>query len=486
MQTRAQRVSSSRVKVLLKLALPMSIVGEPASMAPRQFESREDYLSPPGRGTINVMKHRIVLVLLTWMFTSSVQAGLHYSGEQMAVLPSQWRGYLVDQRSLRMIGVAPRNVAPTYLREQYEEAAAKLTKTAQQRRLTADEAADLGALHVRLGETGKAIEVLRAAQRLEPEHFRIAANLGTAWQAQGDLEEAARQLREAVKFAPPAWKEAESLHLKLVQSRLREGKNASTYDDLFGIAYDGESGKPEAGKLAPAEKKKLPANAAALVQQLGLWLPADGRLLGQLGEIANAHGDVRTAAAILDGCITEFALASPDIRRRRQIYREASDVIDALPDREHEKYRGDLQTKSPRPLLRALDPAFLPAIRPEGVNVLPWIVVAETSIGRGFKPRFNPYLEDLDGKRVAITGFMYPTGTEMTDLGSFMLVEYPIGCWFCETPDPTGIIFVTLAKDKSTPLKKGIVKIAGTLKLNRTDPEQYIYTIRNAQIGEPD
>jgi hypothetical protein len=81
---------------------------------------------------------------------------------------------------------------------------------------------------------------------------------------------------------------------------------------------------------------------------------------------------------------------------------------------------------------------------------------------------------------------MYPLSAEMTDLTSFMLVEYPIGCWFCETPDPTGIIFVTLANGKTTPLKKGLVKVEGILKLNRTDPEQYLHVLRQGVVGEPD
>jgi hypothetical protein len=74
----------------------------------------------------------------------------------------------------------------------------------------------------------------------------------------------------------------------------------------------------------------------------------------------------------------------------------------------------------------------------------------------------------------------------MTDLSGFMLVEYPIGCWFCETPDPAGIVFVTLPNGKTTPLKRGLIKVEGIMKLNRTDPEQYLHTIRGAIIGEPD
>ena len=43
---------------------------------------------------------------------------------------------------------------------QYEEAAAKLEKALRERKLTADEFADLGAVYIRLGETTKAIDLL--------------------------------------------------------------------------------------------------------------------------------------------------------------------------------------------------------------------------------------------------------------------------------------------------------------------------------------
>ena len=316
------------------------------------------------------MKHSLSLFALL-LICSPLRAGLYYSGEVQAELPSQWRGFLLDHRALRQIGYSSANLAPTLLREQYLESAAKLTKLAAQRTLTSDEAADLGSLRVRLGEPIKAIEVLRGAQRKDAEHFRIAANLGAAWQMQGDLEESARALRDAVRLAPPKWKCAEEYHLKLVESRAKEGKSATGLDDLFGVHYVGESGKPESGKISQRERKKLPVDAPAIVQQLCLWLPADARLLWQLGEIANAHGDVRTAANILEGCISEFGLISPEARKRRTVYRDAADAIAKLPDEEHDRYRGDLKTKSVRPLLKKIDSSLLPAIRVEGVNLLP-------------------------------------------------------------------------------------------------------------------
>src|SRR5438477_12697038 len=102
----------------------------------------------------------------------AARAGLYYSGEAYAELPSQWRGFLLDQRSLRSISVKPlAGQAAGPARKRYEESAAKIEKISRERKLTADEAADLGALYVRLGQVDKAVEILRAGQREHPNHF---------------------------------------------------------------------------------------------------------------------------------------------------------------------------------------------------------------------------------------------------------------------------------------------------------------------------
>src|SRR5262245_37199695 len=102
------------------------------------------------------------LVLLT--LPAATRAGLYNSGEPLAELPSQWLGFLLDQRALRNLAVKPKAGVPANpLRQRYEEELGKLQKAAKDRKLTADELADLGALYVRLGETAKAVDVLRAA-----------------------------------------------------------------------------------------------------------------------------------------------------------------------------------------------------------------------------------------------------------------------------------------------------------------------------------
>src|SRR5438094_2294497 len=85
-----------------------------------------------------------------------VRAGLYYSGEQYASLPAQWRGFLLDHRSLRNIAVKPKVESETSpLRTHYRAEAAKLHA---KQKLSPDELADLGALYVRLGDIERAIE----------------------------------------------------------------------------------------------------------------------------------------------------------------------------------------------------------------------------------------------------------------------------------------------------------------------------------------
>jgi hypothetical protein len=395
---------------------------------------------------------------LAWV--GPTRAGLHYSGESFAELPSKWSGFLVDHRSLRAAGIEkPKDAPQTPLRDAYLKALRKLKPSAR----TADELADVGALHLRLNQTDAALDVLRKASRDHPEHFRIAANLGTAWQLSGDLEQAATALEDAVRLAPPKLKPFEELHLRLVRLRLKEGKaKPEAIDDLF--------------------NGKFPANAAALVQFLALALPADGRLLWQLGEIAYTHGEVRIAAAILDGCVTEFAMGAKTLREHRLKYRALVEELNKKPERD--THQSTFVAKSARPLNRTFDASTLPPIREKEPNPLPWDLVAGTTVEKGV-PVFPERLRKLDGKPVAIYGSIQPLG-DVTEFAGFMLLEYPVGCWFCESPDPTAIVSVELAAGTKATATRRLMKITGTLRLNRDNPEDYLFRITDAKLSDPE
>jgi hypothetical protein len=434
--------------------------------------------------------HRLQLAILAGLLIGGeCRAGLYYSGETFAELPSQWRGFLLDQRALRNLAVKPAAAAPVPVaRARYQAEVARLAKSAATRALTADEAADLGALYIRLGEVGKALEVLRPAQAAHPEHFHLAANLGTAWQLHGDLEQATAALRQAVRLAPGKFQRAEELHLKLVRLRARQAGDAQELDDLFGVQYVGPSGKYEPGRLSAEQRKKLSPEAVAYVQALALSLPADARLLWQLAELAAAFGDVPTAAAIMDGCVTEFGLRAPALLAHRQAMRTAADDLarsggTTTRATHSESHVGSLKTRSSRPLARRADEPVLPPVDPKGVNSIPWSVVSETIIDHEYRPTFGKYLKELDGKRVELTGYMQPLGDDL-EVAAFLLIEYPVGCWYCEMPGIANIILVEQPPGKTRHLTRGAVRVTGVLRLNSSDPENFLYTIKDAKVVE--
>ena len=433
---------------------------------------------------------RITFFLACLVMTpATAWAGLYYSGEPMAELPSRWRGYLLDHQLLRTLAAQPKPGQPENpLRAQYVKHAEKLEKKRQQNKLNANEAADLGALHIRLGRTDKAIEVLEQASRQHPKHFKIAANLGTAWQLQGELQRALGYLQTAVSLAPKDKKEMETHHLKLVLLRLREKADAGKLDNLFGVDFASPKAKYEAGKLAEAEKAKLPKNAVAVAQQLSLWLPADSRLLWQLAEIANAFGDIRMAANMMDGQVTQYNLRNPALLQHRRIIKLAVKELPAVTigsQTNHKKHVGGLLAKSKRPLLTKLDTSILPPITATGTNRMPWALLKETEVGSKFRPKFDNYLQKLGGKRVTLNGFMQPFSDEL-DVTSFMFLEYPVGCWYCEMPEITSIILIETPKGETATYTRGLVRVSGELTLNSTDPEEFFYIIRNAQVGGVD
>ncbi len=426
-----------------------------------------------------------VFVAALLALTGPARAGLYCSEEIVADLPSQWRGFLLDQRALRLAAVKPTGtVAASPLRLRYQSAAERLAKAAGERPLTADEAAELGALYVRLGDVARALEVLRPAQREHPSHFRLAANLGTAWQLHGDLAQAAACLEQAVRLAPGKVQRAEELHLRLARLRAREPRGAADLDDLFGIRFVGPSGKYEPGKLADEQRELLPSDAAASLQLLALWLPADARLLWQTAELAGAHGDVATAAAIMDGCVTEFGLRAPalgDHRRACGVYVSRNTTPDkATHQQEHAAV---FKPRSSRPLVSKGDLPALPVVDPKGVNALPWTVFTDTPLDRQYRPTFSDYLKELDGKQVELTGYMQPLASDL-NCAAFMFVENPVGCWFCEMPGMTGIVLVELEEGKTLRYTRGSLRVTGKLTLNGTNPERFLFVVENAKAVE--
>jgi hypothetical protein len=112
---------------------------------------------------------------------------------------------------------------------------------------------------------------------------------------------------------------------------------------------------------------------------------------------------------------------------------------------------------------------------------LPWSIVVETTLDRHYKPTFPKYLKELDGLTVELSGFMQPLSNE-TDSNSFLLIEYPVGCWYCEMPEMTAMVLIELPEDKSFTFTRQQLKVTGKLTLNSNDPENFLYTLKDAKV----
>jgi len=427
-------------------------------------------------------RRSVCVWLALWLGLEVVQpaaGGIYYSGEAIRPFAAEWRGFLTDHRLLRQVAFPNPNLPIHPLRQRYQESRLKLESLQQTRVLTADELADLGALCLRLGDPGAAVKILRPAARAHPEHFRILTHLATAWQQSNALDQAASTLEAALEYAPAEARPAETLQLKLIQRRKAEGPRWRGVDELFPVRFPAVLGQPLLGAAPPAE-------AIALVQQLAWWFPQDGRLLWLLAELAATDGELRMAANLLEGCIAEYALDSPEARRRRQ---QAKDLV-AILDQEQKltQRTGRFAYRSPRVFQRWLDPASLPRHRPGTVHPIPWALLSESELSPTGLVQLVPYLADLEGEWIRLAGYIAPIGlsNKGEELTEFLLTEYPVGCWFCELPGPLQSLQIELAPGQSVQPTRELVRVVGRLRINRTDPEHYPFRLEEARIAPAD
>ena len=105
------------------------------------------------------------------------------------------------------------------------------------------------------------------------------------------------------------------------------------------VRFEEPTGEYKPGSMPEAERKKLPPDALAIVQQLVLWHPQDARLYWLLGELYNADGDVETAARIMDECTYVMGYRSPVLRRHKLIVQDAAAAQAKTRAEEAEKAR---------------------------------------------------------------------------------------------------------------------------------------------------
>lgn len=423
------------------------------------------------------------LITSIFLFEGSVFGGVYYSQESYNELPSQWRGLLMDQRQLRQLGIEPKpNQTSTELRKKYLQDLSRLDKLSKERKLLPEEFSDLGALLIRLNQAPQALETLRKADREYPQNFRILSNLASAWQTLGEFDRAIQVSEQAIALAPGKYVGAEKLHLFWI-NQLKKQKAGQKVDNLFSLQFQSQAGKYLPGGIDPAQLKNIPADAIASVQLLALWFPADPFLLMQLAEIANASGDPEVALAMMDGCVTEFGLREILLLEHRRILKEYVQARKTAKDEKHQDHKNWFLPKSMRPFALDKMELDLPPVKSNAVNLLPWLVLAQTQVDRKALAQYPAYLKQLENQKVQIEGHMQPVGEEH-ESSTFLLLENPVGCWYCEMPSLNGMVLIELKDSKVVRMSRQAQIIRGKLQLRKDDPEKFLFTILEAEMQQ--
>jgi hypothetical protein len=271
----------------------------------------------------------------------------------------------------REISVQPRNPGDplTFSRKTYLDRVEQTRKKGSAA-LSTEAIATYTADLIRLNRADEVLNLLHPIAR-DPRRggFIVYAHLARAHAARGEWSEAKEQQQMAVRYtefptsfgrltkAQLAWlKRVErDYYLPLLARRAEEPRRPGRdlreeVDAIFPsvappkrnespVRFVGPSGEYIAGSIADEERKKLPSDAIAIVQQLVLWHPHDARLYWLLGELYNADGDVETAAKILDHCSFNMGYSNPTLLRHRQILQQASNELALRRAGEIEKAR---------------------------------------------------------------------------------------------------------------------------------------------------
>ncbi len=284
---------------------------------------------------------------------SSLQAGLYIpalptQGPEISPQGVKSLPFSIFRRDVLedMLRIANPQPPESKIRQQVLKAKDMLSAKFRTGSLTLPDRVNLSGYQIRLRQYQDAIDLLTPVATRECRNFMVFANLATAEQLAGNLERAISHLEQALDVWPSEWPgltadqlrwhhKVEKYQLALLRRRWADSrlqsKPAPALDSLFvkdgqPVRFVGDNGKYEAGKIAPAERDKLPPDALAIVQQLLIWLPDDVLLYWQLGEVLNASGDVSSAATVFDDCVWKRRLDAPELRLHRQIVAEAAQV----------------------------------------------------------------------------------------------------------------------------------------------------------------
>jgi tetratricopeptide (TPR) repeat protein len=182
---------------------------------------------------------------------------------------------------------------------------------------------DYAAKLIHQGKTKRAIEILESIEKSTPGEYRVAANLGTAYELDGDVERALKWISEGIQRYPEVHLGTEWLHVRILEVKRELAKNPDWLQTHTVLDFDfGTDLVPKMpttwGKMG--EYRVLTALRYQLHERLAFVAPPDpimGELIGILADSAAIKSPVEYAVPLYDLALT-FKPASADLLQKRR------------------------------------------------------------------------------------------------------------------------------------------------------------------------
>jgi tetratricopeptide (TPR) repeat protein len=192
-----------------------------------------------------------------------------------------------------------------------------------------------------LGRTREALQILEPLAKQHTNEYQIIANLGTAYELDGQLEPARKNIARAMEIKPTSHQGTEWLHVKILDAKIALSKDPNWLGTHSVLGHDFGSG-PRATKPATLKTtNEVSSVTKALVYQLTERLqfvrppdPTVADLLYDLGNIYAISGLRAEAARYYQRSLQYGDLRKPMITTRLSAMRAPTKSAPALRESE--------------------------------------------------------------------------------------------------------------------------------------------------------
>ena len=189
---------------------------------------------------------------------------------------------------------------------------------------------DYAAVLIHRGDSRKAVEILESIERSNPGEYRVAANLGTAFELSGELDKAKQWIREGMRRNPRSHHGTEWLHLRILDARQALARNPHWLksNSVTGLDF-GLEAKPRVPTRWPENSGSAEDVIRALIYQLHermAFVPAPdplvGSLISDLGSMLMIYRTVDVAIPVFDLALTYRPLGADRVTERKSLSEE--------------------------------------------------------------------------------------------------------------------------------------------------------------------